>query len=193
MDNYRFEKEYTIPADTLREGYRAFQKKYVLKKSYIFMALFLVLAADFIHAAFKSPDNYLCYLLIALCLAFAFREWYNPRRTRRSIVETAAAMGDPVYRISVADGYADISTVSSPPAVEAVTAEGEVESEPLPEPTRIPFDSEYSIDEHGDFFNLYYGRSIFFIVPKSGMTEGELEIMRSTGRASGSGEKTENN
>ena len=183
-ERYRLEKEYSLTADTVREGYKAFQKKYILKKNYIFTALFLVLAADFIHAAFKNPSNYLCYLLIALCLAFAFREWYNPKKARRTIVDTMSNSGA-VYRISVADSYADIATVSAPVPVEAVAADGETVEEPLPEPTRIPFDSEYSIEEHDSCFCLYYGRSVFYIVPKDGMSPEETEIMRSTGKLSG--------
>ena len=187
-DRYIFEKEYSLAADAVREGYKAFQKKFILKKSYIFTALFLILAADFIHAAFKNPSNYLCYLLIALCLAFAFREWYNPKKSRRTIVDTISNSGA-VYRLSVADTYADIATVSAPAPVEVTDAEGETVEEPLPEPTRIPFDSEYAIDETDSCFCLYYGKTVFYIVPKDGMSEEEMKIIRSTYKSSAEADK----
>ena len=187
-ERYILEKEYSLTADVVREGYKAFQKKFILKKSYIFTALFLILAADFIHAAYKNPENYLCYLLIAICLAFAFREWYNPRRARRAIVESFAGTGA-VYRISVADNHADIATVSSPAPVEAIDADGETVEEPLPEPTRIPFDSEYSLDETDTGFCLYYGKTVFYIVPKDILSGEETEIMRATVKSSAAADK----
>ena len=51
-ENYKLEKEYKISVDIFREGYREYQKKYVYPKSYIFMGLFTLLAADFIYEQF---------------------------------------------------------------------------------------------------------------------------------------------
>jgi hypothetical protein len=187
-EKYLFEKEYSLTADAVREGYKAFQKRFVMKKSYIFTALFLVLAADFIHAAFKNPGNYLCYLLIAVCLAFAAREWYNPRRTRRAIVEAVSGSGA-VYRISLAESYADIATVSAPAPVEVFDADGETVEEPLPEPSRIKFDSEYRLDETDICFCLYYGKNVFYIVPKDILSADETEMLRSTIRGSAEADK----
>ena len=188
-ERYLFEKEYSLTADAVREGYKAFQKRFkITLKNNIFTVMFLILAADFIHAAFKNPDNYLCYLLIALCLAFAFREWYNPRRTRRAIVEAASGSGA-VYRISVADTYADIATVSSPATIEAIAADGESVEEPLPAPTRISFDSEYALDETDICFCLYYGKNVFYIVPKDVLSPEEMQILRSTFKSSAEADK----
>lgn len=175
--NYRLEKEYSIPIDTFREGYLAYQKKYVYLKSYIFIAIFLLLAADFIHSAIKTPDNIMAYVLIMVCLGFAFREWYNPRKIRRSVCDTMAQMQGTVYKLAVADSYIDISTVSEvlPPAQEDTQEE---ENTAPPEPTRIPVDESLSVLEYESFFLIVYGKAVFYIVPKDGFTEPEQDILR---------------
>ena len=179
-DKYILEKEYSISADTFREAYRAYQKKYVYPKSYVFMAIFLILSADFIYAAFKDNSNYLAYILIVLCLALAFREWYNPRKIRRSLVETVQEMGDPVYRIGVGDGFVDISTVSAPEGIEEEEGDeedGSAEND-APEPTRIPVDEKMKVLEYSEFFLLLYGKQVFYIIPKEKFSESERDIIR---------------
>ena len=164
-DKYILEKEYSISADTFREAYRAYQKKYVYLKNYIFMALFLILAADFIYAAFKDTSNYFAYILIVLCLALAFREWYNPRKIRRSLVETVQEMGDLVYKIGIGDSFVDISTVSAPDDIEDTEdEENETDNseDAIPEPTRIPMDDKMKLLEYNDFFLLL--PSFFFLL-----------------------------
>ncbi|MBR1592177.1 MAG: YcxB family protein [Ruminococcus sp.] len=174
-ENYRLEKEYKISVDIFREGYREYQKKYVYPKSYVFMGLFALLAADFIYAAVREPDNLMSYLLVVVCLGFAVREWYNPRKIRRSLVETYAGAGQPVYKISVGDGFADISTVSEPAENNGENADEEYA---LPEPTRIPSDGQMNILEYEQFFLLVYGKSVFYIIPSQDFTEDEKKIIR---------------
>ncbi|MCR5708238.1 MAG: YcxB family protein [Ruminococcus sp.] len=179
-DKYILEKEYSISADMFREAYRAYQKKFVYPKSYFFMAIFLILSADFIYAAFKDMSNYFAYILIVICLALAFREWYNPRRIRRSLVETVQEMGDLVYKIGVGDSYVDISTVSAPDGIEDEDG-GESEDmagEDVPEPTRIPVDGKMRLLEYSEFFLLLYGKQVFYIIPKKGFDEKELDVVR---------------
>ena len=171
-ENYKLEKEYKISVDILREGYREYQKKYVYPKSYIFMGLFTLLAADFIYAAVREPDNLMSYLLVVVCLGFAVREWYNPRKIRRSLVESYAEMGETVYKISAGEESAYISTVS-----EVIDGESG-EPEPPPEPTRIPFDENFSILEYDEFFLMIYGKTVFYIIPKENFDENEKDIIR---------------
>jgi hypothetical protein len=185
-EKYLLEKEYSISAGTFREGYRAFQKKYIYPKNYIFMAIFLILSADFIYAAFKDPSNYFVYILIVVCLALAFREWYNPRKIRRTLVETVQEMGDPVYRIGIGESFVDISTVSAPEGLEEGEAEPDDTDAPqngagkedIPEPTRIPRDEKMKLCEYSDLFLLLYGKQVFYIIPKERFSEPERDIIR---------------
>lgn len=184
MENYKLEKEYKVPAETFREAYLAFQKKYIYPKSYIFMGLFIAIAVCFIVAAAKDPSNYLVYLLIMVCLAFAAREWYNPRKIRRSLTESVKSLGEPVYKIGIADDHIDISTVSgSPEASVEDTAEeadddDETVAEPLPEKTRININEELEILEYDRFFLILSGKTMFYILPKEGFSEEELTVIR---------------
>ena len=172
---YRLVKEYCLSRGDVREGYRQYQKKYVYPKSYIFMALFLVLAANFVYGAVNDPKNLLAYLLVAACLAFAFREWYSPRLMRRRITETAAELEKTVYRLSVADTCAEIETV-----YEETEGSEENIAEDLPAPSRIAFSEDYSLAEYDDFFIMFCGKTMFYIIPKTALNAEEQEIIRKT-------------
>lgn len=196
-EKYRLEKEYTIPPELFNEAYKAYQKKFVYKKSYIFMCLFLVLAADFVYAAVKQPSNTLAYLLIVVCIALAFREWHNPRFIRRQLSDTVRSMGKVVYKIGVGSGFVDISTVDmgfddedevDDTADTEISADdddddndiGENEQDMFPEKSRINTDDGYRLLEYDDFFLLMQDKKVFYILPKTGFSEDELQIIRDT-------------
>lgn len=180
--DYRLTKEYRVSYDLFREAYRAYQKKYVYPKSYIYMGLFLVLAASFIAASFVEPTNTLGYILIVVCIAFAFREWYNPRRLRNVLVDTVKEIGEPLYKIGIGEGYIDIMTVVFPEG----RVEGELaddtpqEIDPIPEKSRIDTKNGYKLLEYEKFFLLMSGRTMFYILPKDDFSDEELGIVRAT-------------
>ena len=206
-ENYTLEKEYTVSPDIFDKAYKSYQKKFVYLKSYIFMGIFLLLAADFIYAAAKNPENTLVYLLIVVCIALAFREWHNPRFIRRRLYETVRDMGKVVYKIGVGDGFIDISTVddgtsgdddendegedsggnaeeSSAEKTED-TEENQNEISPeaeelMPEKSRLNTKENYSLLEYDEYFLLMQGKEVFYILPKAGFSEDELEIIRKT-------------
>lgn len=181
-ENYRLEKEYQITYDIFREAYREFQKKNVYPKSYIYMGLFIAIAIIYVIAAVKDPNSTLAYILIVVCLALAIREWYNPRKARSNIVEAVKALGDVTYKMGIGENYVDISTVE-PIDVENTESENNDndvcdDEEIVPEKTRIPIDNEFSVQEYSDFFIIYSGKKMFYIVPKKGFSEYELELVR---------------
>ena len=160
-ENYKLEKEYRVPHEIFKEAYRAYQKKFVRPKSIIFTVLFLILAADFVYAAVKSPDNRLVYLLVMVCLAMAFREWYNPYRIYNNITETMKSLGEPTYRIGIADDHIDFSTIEKEdeePEDAPDEEENDEESadlsdlpedfDPMPEKTSIQLNEEYQLLEY---------------------------------------------
>lgn len=177
-DNIRLEKKYTIPMDIFIEGYRTYQKKYVYPKNYIFMAIFTVLAANFVYGAVKTPDNMLAYLFIVICLAMAFREWYNPRKMRQRITETVKEMGEPVYKLTAGDDFIEFSTENAGYLEDGGDDEEEESGEEIPEPTRFSADENLKIIEKQDYFLVIYGKSVFYIVPTEGMTASEKEFLR---------------
>ncbi len=204
-ENYTLEKEYAVSPDIFDKAYKSYQKKFVYLKSYIFMGIFLLLAADFIWAAAKNPGNTLVYLLIVVCIALAFREWHNPRFIRRRLYETVRDMGKVVYKIGVGDGFIDISTVDDGTSgddedgedgdsggnAEEASAENAEDTEEnddispeaeelMPEKSRLNTKENYSLLEYDEYFLLMQGKEIFYILPKAGFSEDELEIIRKT-------------
>lgn len=183
-ENYKLEKEYTVPPDLFEKAYRTYQKKFVYPKSFLFMGLFLFLAADFVYAAVKQPDNTIVYLLIVICLAFAFREWHTPRFARMRMVETVRDMGEVVYKIGIGEGFLDISTVDDgteeDERPDEETYDDFSDDTGLPEKTRINTKEDYRLLEYEEFFLLLQDRKIFYILPKTGFSEDELEIVRKT-------------
>lgn len=195
-DNYRIDKTYSIPYEIFREGYIAYQKKKVYPKSYIYMAAFAILSALCIKNMIEYPTRKGVFIvMLFVCIAFIAIEWYDPRKTRRMILDTIRSEGldNEVYRLCVADEYIDISTVTqenvenpddvaenedSPENLETEDEYGVFADEIQPEKTRIPVTNELSVSEHEDFFILYAGKSNFYIIPKKSFSEAEIEILR---------------
>ena len=118
MENYRLEKEYKVSSELFSEAYGEFQKKFVYPKSRIYMIIFTVIAIAllcvgiFAMSGASTRQKYIVYIAIVAAFAFAAREWYNPKKLRRSLTESVKALGEPVYKIGVGDKFVDISTVS---------------------------------------------------------------------------------
>lgn len=179
-ENYKLEKEYQISPEIFDKAYRSYQKKFVYPKSYIFCALFLIIAANFVFAAVKTPENRLAYLLIVVCIALAFREWHNPKFVRKRLNETLKDMGMPVYKIGIGDSFVDISTVKEPDISDEAFDPTDIpdEIDTLPEKTRIAVNQDFRLLEYDEYFLLMQGKSVFYILPKEGFSEEELETVR---------------
>lgn len=179
-NNYRLEKEYTIPFEIFRDGYTAFQKKFIFPQANITALAFIILAGVFIASIIQDSSQYFAYLLAMVCLAMAVRQWYNPRKLRRNLFDSFQTMCETVYKISVGDSYADISTVYTQEVENFADGETdeEYEEEPLPEKSRIPFDENFSVLEYEKFFLMFSGKTVFYIIPKENFSENETEILR---------------
>lgn len=176
-DNCKLKKQYKLDFDTFRSGYEYFQKKNVYPRSYLFMAIYLILVVIYVLAAVKNPQNSFIYILLFLCLALAFREWYNPRKLRRTLIETFREMGDMTCEIKIDDKQIEISTLEDG---NVENSEDTEEVEELPEAAVIPLDSDISLSECEKFFLLYIGKITFYIIPKDSWSEAELDVLRSS-------------
>lgn len=168
-ENYLFEKNYSVPFEIFRKGYTAFQKKFIFPQANVTAVAFLILAGVFVFAVIDDNSQYFSYLLVFVCLAMAVRQWYNPRKLRANLFESFRETENSVYRISVAEKYVDISTVS--------TGE-DSENEDLPEKSRIPVDENFSLLEYDKYFLIFSGKSIFYIIPKENFSGNEIEILK---------------
>ncbi len=110
LENYRIHKVYKITADVFRKGFAAYQKKFVYPKSYLLMAVFFILALNFVYGAVNAPDNYFAYIMIVLCLALMIREWFNPRKLRRVMTDAVREL-EQEYKFVLADDYVEFSTI----------------------------------------------------------------------------------
>lgn len=182
-ENRKLEKKYTLTFEIMREGYDMFQKKNIYPKSYFFMSIFLALAVIYIVAAVKDPKSILAYILLFVCLALGFREWYNPRKRRRSFIDASREMGDCEYNLVITDTDIKITSVGEEPEENDVDENGEDEDSDIddyeePAPTEIPLDDNIYAEEYERFFLLYYDKRVFYIIPKNGWSEEELQIFR---------------
>lgn len=187
-ENYKLEKDYTIPYDLFREAYRDFQKLYVFPKSRIktlifaIAAILMIVIGSLLMSEASVKVKYICYLLFVVFCALAIKSWYDPNKIRENLVRSVQALGEPVYRIGAGDSYVDISTVSDDPSTDIEYEEGyepeEAEDDPLPEKTRLIVDESFRLHEYDDYFLLVPDMSMLYILPKKGFSESELDIIR---------------
>ena len=184
-ENYKLEKEFRLPADTFREAYRAFQKKFVYPKSRVYVLLFAALALGIlifgVIAMNDAPkkQKYITYIAFIMAAAFAFREWYTPEKMRRNLTESVKALGEPVYKIGVGDKFVDISTVSEDLSdIPEEERDSTQDTDPLPEKTRLEVNEGFQLMEYDQFFLMLAGKESFYILPKDGFSESELKIVR---------------
>ena len=114
MENEQMEQEtillpesapYGVPAEQMAEGYRAFQKKFLRRGFWIRVGLVLFCLADFLGVAIwrfvnGRSVNSMTYVLIVLCAALLFVLWYNPKKTRNSVLNAAKQLERDRYTVT---------------------------------------------------------------------------------------------
>lgn len=179
MEEKIFEKEYSIPSVLFEKAFVQWQKKFVYPKTYIISTLFLILAVVYIISALKAPSDTMAYVMIALCLGLSAVNWYNPKKIKRSLLEAVKSMSDELYRMTLYDTFIEISTIIPPE--DTSDSEKEIFGEEPPETiesTRLYFNNGLKIMEYDEYFIIYQVKESFYIIPKSGFSDGELEIFR---------------
>lgn len=188
MEEKLLEKEYSIPYEIFGEAYTEFQKKYVNKRSYILMGIFIALGLVYVWSAIKDPSNTLAYLLMVVCFAFAGINWYNPKRIRRTLMEGIKGLEDEKYRFELFESHIEISTLI-PEKEDEKDKENDINSEleeelfgdspdEVSESSKLYFNDRLKISEKDNFFMLYQLKELFYVVPKSDFSAEELEIFR---------------
>ena len=188
MEEKLLEKEYSIPYEIFGEAYTEFQKKYVNKRSYILMGIFIALGLVYVWSAIKDPSNTLAYLLMVVCFAFAGINWFNPKRIRRTLMEGIKGLEDEKYRFELFESHIEISTLI-PEKEDENDKENDINSEleeelfgdspdEVSESSKLYFNDRLKISEKDNFFMLYQLKELFYVVPKSDFSAEELEIFR---------------
>ncbi len=149
---------YTIALNYYREGFVAFQRKFVMKRNYILMAAFFVLMIFFIITAVQSSGGQAQYLLMIVCLACIFILWYNPRKQRQTVMDAVRELEDEHYTAACNGNCLRILTVQT---------EEEKAENPIPE-SRIDLETAW-VKEMDEFFLICDARKMFYILPKTAL------------------------
>ena len=185
-ENIKLVKDFSHNSVILRQGIRAYQKKFVYPKAIVKCVIFVVLAlaaaAVILSGMLNDKIKLLGYLVFVGFLALAFREIFNPLKQRDNIVMSMNGNGIiPLYRLTVKDKTIEISTVCEKCAdgEEDETEEFDEElDEEAVKPTIIPIDDGFSVIEAADCFVLVCSDYAYYIIPKAFFSAEELEIMK---------------
>ena len=185
-ENIKLVKDFSHTPQIMRQGIRAYQKKFVYPKAIVKSVIFVLLsiATVFISGMLDEKIRLLGYLALVGFLALAYREIFNPLKQRDNIVMSMNGNGIiPLYRLTVKDKTVEISTICEKYAddeeAEEIAEELDEEySEESLKPTIIPIDDGFSVIEAADCFVLVCSDYAYYIVPKADFSAEELEIIR---------------
>ncbi len=186
-ENIKLVKDFSHTPQIMRQGIRAYQKKFVYPKAIVKSVIFVLLsiATVFISGMLDEKIRLLGYLALVGFLALAYREIFNPLKQRDNIVMSMNGNGIiPLYRLTVKEKTVEISTICEKYAdneeAEEIDEELDEEySEEAVKPTIIPIDEGFSVIEAADCFVLVCSDYAYYIVPKADFSPEELEIIRS--------------
>ena len=87
-DEALVKKRYSIPYELFGEAFTVFQKKFVFPRNRIMSVLLLILAAGNVLNIMYGKGETIGYVLVLVCIALAFINWYNPRKLKRNLMES---------------------------------------------------------------------------------------------------------
>ncbi len=186
-ENIKLVKDFSHTPQIMRQGIRAYQKKFVYPKAIVKSVIFVLLsiATVFISGMLDEKIRLLGYLALVGFLALAYREIFNPLKQRDNIVMSMNGNGIiPLYRLTVKEKTVEISTICEKYADDEEAEEFDEEldeeySEEALKPTIIPIDEGFSVIEAADCFVLVCSDYAYYIVPKADFSPEELAIIRS--------------
>lgn len=180
-DEALINKRYSIPYELFGEAFTVFQKKFVFPKNWLMTGLLLLLAVGNILNIIFGKGDTIGYVLVLVCIALAFINWYNPRKLKRSLMESVKGIENDIYNLTIYPERIVIGTVLEPENEKEPEEYEEVFGEiPMKEDiadTEIFLHKNVKVIERKKFFMIYIKRSMFYVVPKEPLTQEEIEIM----------------
>ncbi len=180
-DEALIKKRYSIPYELFGEAFTVFQKKFVFPKNRLLTGLLLLLAVGNILNIIFGKGDTIGYVLVLVCIALAFINWYNPRKLKRSLMESVKGIENDIYDLTIYPERIVIGTVLEPETEKKPEEYEEVFGEiPMKEDiadTEIFLHKNVKVIERKKFFMIYIKRSMFYVVPKEPLTKEEIEIM----------------
>lgn len=180
-DEALVKKRYSIPYELFGEAFTVFQKKFVFSRNRIMSVLLLILAAGNVLNIMYGKGETIGYVLVLVCIALAFINWYNPRKLKRNLMESVKGIENDVYTLTIYPERIVIGTVLEPEKEKEPEEYEEVFGEiPVKEDiadTEIYLNKNVKVIERKNFFMIYIKKSMFYVVPKEPLTQEEIEIM----------------
>ena len=180
-DEALVKKRYSIPYELFGEAFTVFQKKFVFPRNRIMSVLLLILAAGNVLNIMYGKGETIGYVLVLVCIALAFINWYNPRKLKRNLMESVKGIENDVYTLTIYPERIVIGTVLEPEKEKEPEEYEEVFGEiPVKEDiadTEIYLNKNVKLIERKNFFMIYIKKSMFYVVPKEPLTQEEIEIM----------------
>lgn len=180
-DEALVKKRYSIPYELFGEAFTVFQKKFVFPRNRIMSVLLLILAAGNVLNIMYGKGETIGYVLVLVCIALAFINWYNPRKLKRNLMESVKGIENDVYTLTIYPERIVIGTVLEPEKEKEPEEYEEVFGEiPVKEDiadTEIYLNKNVKVIERKNFFMIYIKKSMFYVVPKETLTQEEIEIM----------------
>ena len=180
-DEALVKKRFSIPFELFGEAFTVFQKKFVFPRNRIMSVLLLIFAAGNVLNIMYGNGETIGYVLVLVCIALAFINWYNPRKLKRNLMESVKGIENDVYTLTIYPERIVIGTVLEPENEKEPEEYEEVFGEiPIKEDiadTEIYLNKNVKVIERKNFFMIYIKKSMFYVVPKETLTQEEIEIM----------------
>ncbi len=180
-----FEIKYDNTLDEISKGYGLFWKKYALRRTVIFTAVYAIALGIGIDFAVHDHTSMPGYILIVIGLGMIFSTWTKPYYAKKKLLKTLESFGEERYTAVFSDTRIVIDTEILPEQqleTVAVTSQGVMtvgEDVEIPEEKIIKHDKT-KIDlrterldsvETEDLFLLFVNRSLIYIFPKRCLSE----------------------
>ena len=180
-DEALVKKRYSIPYELFGEAFTVFQKKFVFPRNRVMSVMLLIFAAGNVLNIMYGNGETIGYVLVLVCIALAFINWYNPRKLKRNLMESVKGIENDVYTLTIYPERIVIGTVLEPEKEKEPEEYEEVFGEiPMKEDiadTEIYLNKNVKVIERKNFFMIYIKKSMFYVVPKETLTQEEIEIM----------------
>lgn len=172
---------YTISQEQYRQAYELYQHHFTFKKRMVTMVILVLLMADFVIAAVRHPDTKIAYVLLMLCAALLFLQWYNPRKARRSVLDVTRQLVQDTHVFCLYETGVSFSMKS---AAAAETAEpdtdteiesAEAVSDTVP-PTYLAYAAKMQVLEQEELFVVCDDRQTFYVLPKQAFDSREQVV-----------------
>lgn len=178
MEKARFEGEYSLSRDMYKDGFEYYQKKMNSAKQIIFMAMFGILTIYSVFLAIRDPKETMNYVIAFVSAAMFFVAWYNPKKTKRIVMECFDEIQGDKYLCQIYENNIKISTLelggnsaeASDEDIKSAAASGNFGIKP----SIIPLDGNMRIFARPEYYILG-NKERFHIIPKNGFKSEEIE------------------